>query len=148
MSSQAWMDSEWTFERWQLHRTSDAGKGRFGMFQTTDCTIPTNKLRVVLDIGSVYQGTSLNDQLLQRPILTTLIRHITIFRQEPVAIMAGLEAMLHQVKVTPEDADLLLFFWWLDENDNMLWWTTGWSCTYLMLIHYQSVFITNYALKT
>lgn len=31
-----------------------------------------------------------------------------------MAIMADVEAMFHQVKVPPEDADLLRFLWWPD----------------------------------
>lgn len=61
-----------------------------------------------------YQGKyQLNVRLLQGPDLTsTLIGVITRFRQEPVAIMADVEAMFQQVKIPPEDADLLRFLWW------------------------------------
>lgn len=65
--------------------------------------------------GASFQGTTLNDQLLQGPDLTsTLIGVIMRFRQEPVTIMADVEAMFHQVKVPPEEADLLRFLWWPD----------------------------------
>ena len=74
-----------------------------------------HKLHFVFDCGASYLGASLNDQLLQGPDLTsTLIGVITRFLQEPVAIMADVEAMFHQVKVSPEDADLLQFLWWPD----------------------------------
>lgn len=71
------------------------------------------KIRVVFDCGASYQGTTLNDQLLQGPNLTsTLLGVITRFRQEEVAVMADVEAMFHQVKVSEEDSDLLRFLWW------------------------------------
>ncbi|KAK2907800.1 hypothetical protein Q8A73_008873 [Channa argus] len=73
------------------------------------------KLRVVFDCGASYQGTSLNEQLLQGPNLTsTIIGVLTRFRQEPVTIVADVEAMFHQVKVSSADADLLRFLWWPD----------------------------------
>lgn len=33
-------------------------------------------------------------------------------RKNPVAIMADIESMFHQVRVPREDADLLRFLWW------------------------------------
>lgn len=70
-------------------------------------------LRVVFDCGASFQGTTLNDQLLQGPNLTsTLLGVITRFRQEEVAVIADVEAMFHQVKVPDEDSDLLRFLWW------------------------------------
>ncbi|KAI3369223.1 hypothetical protein L3Q82_007506 [Scortum barcoo] len=59
------------------------------------------------------KGFTINKQLLQGPNLTsTLIGVLTRFRHEPVAVMADVEAMFHQVLVPPEDADLLRFLWW------------------------------------
>lgn len=73
------------------------------------------KLRVVFDCGASYQGTTLNKQLLQGPDMTSsLIGVLTRFREEQVALMADVESMFHQVKVPPEDADLLRFLWWPD----------------------------------
>lgn len=78
-----------------------------------------HKMRVVFDCGAAYQGFTLNGQLLQGPNLTsTLIGVLTRFRQEPVAVMADVEAMFHQVKVPPEDTDLLRFLWWLNGDIN------------------------------
>ncbi|KAL7874304.1 hypothetical protein SRHO_G00052740 [Serrasalmus rhombeus] len=74
-----------------------------------------HKLRVVFDCGASYQGTTLNEQLLQGPDMTSsLVGVLTRFRQEPFAVMADVESMFHQVKVPPEDADLLRFLWWPD----------------------------------
>lgn len=76
-----------------------------------------HKLRVVFDCGASYQGTTLNEQLLQGPDMTSsLVGVLTRFRQEPIAVMADVESMFHQVKVPPEDADLLRFLWWPDGN--------------------------------
>lgn len=73
------------------------------------------KLRVVFDCGASYQGTSLNDQLLQGPDLTnSLIGVLTRLCQNPVAFMADIEAMFHQVRISEEDSDLLRFLWWPD----------------------------------
>ncbi|XDV52444.1 hypothetical protein PO909_021172 [Leuciscus waleckii] len=57
------------------------------------------KIRVVFDCGASFQGTTLNDQLLQGPdLMSTLLGVITRFRQEVVAVMADVEAMFHQVQ--------------------------------------------------
>lgn len=70
-------------------------------------------LRVVFDCAASYQGKSLNDQLLQGPDLTSSLVGVVIrFRQEPVAIMADVEAVFHQVKVADDDSNLLRFPWW------------------------------------
>ena len=43
---------------------------------------------------------------------------LTRFRQEPIALMADVEAMFHQVNVHCEDRDVLRFLWWPDNNLN------------------------------
>ncbi|XP_043956787.1 uncharacterized protein LOC122822295 [Gambusia affinis] len=71
------------------------------------------KLRVVFDCAASFQGTSLNDILLQGPDLAnSLIGVLTRFRQGPIAMTADIQAMYHQVKVANEDTDLLRFLWW------------------------------------
>lgn len=71
------------------------------------------KLRVVFDCAASFQGVSLNSELLQGPDLTnSLVGVMTRFRQEPIAMMADIEAMYHQVRVPEEDTDLLRFLWW------------------------------------
>ncbi|XP_019633454.1 PREDICTED: uncharacterized protein LOC109476879 [Branchiostoma belcheri] len=75
------------------------------------------KIRVVFDCAAPYAGTSLNKELLQGPDLTsTLVGVLTRFRQEPVALMADIEAMFSQVKVPVEDRDYLRFLWWPEGN--------------------------------
>jgi hypothetical protein len=71
------------------------------------------KVRVVFDCSVVYRNNSLNESLLQGPDLTnSLLGVLMRFRQEPVAIMADVEAMFYQVNVEPKDQDMLRFLWW------------------------------------
>ncbi|XP_078608417.1 uncharacterized protein LOC144880226 [Branchiostoma floridae x Branchiostoma japonicum] len=77
------------------------------------------KIRVVFDCAASYAGTSLNKELLQGPDLTsTLFGVLTRFRQEPVALMADIEAMFSQVKVPSEDRDYQRFMWWPEGRIN------------------------------
>ncbi|KAK3727377.1 hypothetical protein QZH41_006033 [Actinostola sp. cb2023] len=47
------------------------------------------------------------------PDLTnSLVGVLTRFRQEPVALMADIEAMFYQVRVRPSDRNCLRFLWW------------------------------------
>ena len=76
-----------------------------------------DKIRVVFDCAARYNGVSLNSQLLQGPDLTNNLVGVLIrFREEPIAIMADIEGMFHQVRVSPKDCDALRFLWW-PEND-------------------------------
>ena len=71
------------------------------------------KVRVVFDAAAKYNGTSLNDQLLQVPCLTNdLIGVLIRFREEEVAFSADVEGMFYQTSVTPSDTDALRFLWW------------------------------------
>ncbi|XP_014672653.1 PREDICTED: uncharacterized protein LOC106813111 [Priapulus caudatus] len=64
------------------------------------------KIRVVFDCTATHQGVSLNSRLLQGPDLTnSLIGVLLRFRQEKVAVMADIEAMFYQVKVSTEDTN-------------------------------------------
>jgi len=72
-----------------------------------------DKLRVVFDCSSGYQGGSLNDYLLPGPDLTNdMFGVVCRFRRHPVAVMCDIEKMFHQFHVTPEDRDYLRFLWW------------------------------------
>ena len=72
----------------------------------------------VFDNSAKYLGTSLNDQLLQRPDLTNSL--VGVLSQanplEQIALMADVEAMCHQVRVRPSDFDALRFLWWPNGN--------------------------------
>ena len=67
-----------------------------------------DKLRVVFDCAAKFHGTSLNNQLLQGPDLTnTLVGVLLRFRENRVAVMADIESIFHQVRVSPSDCDAL-----------------------------------------
>ena len=54
------------------------------------------KVRAVFDAASKYKNTSLNDQLLVGPdLINSLVRILIRYRQEPVALIADIEAMFH-----------------------------------------------------
>ncbi len=104
------------------------------------------KIRVVYDCTSTFQGTSLNSELLQGPdLMNTLLGVLLRFRQDTVAVMADIEGMFHQVKVSEEDKDFLRFLWWPDGNTNDL------LSEYRMTVHLfgavSSPSCANFALK-
>ena len=66
------------------------------------------KVCIVFDCSAKYRGSSLNDKPLQGTDLTnSLVRVLAHFRQEAVAVMADIKSKFHQVKVTPEDCNVL-----------------------------------------
>ena len=72
-----------------------------------------DKVRIVFDCAARYGGISLNDQVHQGPDFTNkLVGVLLRFRQEKVAVMADIESMFHQVRVTPSCRDVLRFLWW------------------------------------
>ena len=77
----------------------------------------TESLRVVFDCSARYQGESLNDHLLQGPDLTSKLTGVLIrFREEKIAVMADVEKIFYQVKVTEPDQNYLRFLWWPDSD--------------------------------
>lgn len=77
------------------------------------------KLRVVFDCSAKYNGTSLNEQLLQGPdFLNSLVGVIMRFREDRVAIAADIEGMFHQVRVHESDQNALRFLWNKDGDLN------------------------------
>ena len=71
------------------------------------------KSRVVFDCSARYGGTSLNENVMSGPDLTNRMIGVLIrFREEPVAVMADIEAMFHQVRVSVADRDCLRFLWY------------------------------------
>ena len=88
-----------------------------------------NKIQVVFDAAAKFNGTSLNDRLYHGPDLTNNLVGVLIrFRQEKIAFTANIEAIFHQVKVLPKDADALRFLWWNDSLDQP-------SVDYQTLVH-------------
>ena len=73
------------------------------------------KPRIVFDCAAEYRGVSLNNQVFPGPDLTNKLLGVLLkFRLHPVAVMAAIEAMFHQVKVRTSDQDALRFLWWKD----------------------------------
>ncbi|RLF66451.1 MAG: hypothetical protein DRN30_02085 [Thermoplasmata archaeon] len=71
------------------------------------------KLRIVFDCSSKYQGTCLNDHLLQGPdLLNSLLGCLIRFREKQVALAADIEKMFYRFRVNPEDRTYLRFLWW------------------------------------
>ena len=59
------------------------------------------KCRVVFDCAAKYGGLSLNDHIHQGPDLANkLVGVLLRFREGPLAFMADIEAMFHQVRVS------------------------------------------------
>ena len=55
------------------------------------------KIRVVFDCAAKYQGTSLNDKLFQGPdLMNGLVGILVRFQENPIGMMADVEAMFHQ----------------------------------------------------
>ena len=76
-----------------------------------------DKIRIVFDCAAEHQKISLNSQVRQGPDLTNkLVGVLSRFRLHPVALMADIKSMFHQVRVTEDDQDVLRFLWWPDGN--------------------------------
>lgn len=75
------------------------------------------KIRVVFDAAAKYNGTSLNDQLLQgtNDLTGVLIR---LREEEEVAFSADVESMFYHTSVMPSDTDALRFLWWSASIEN------------------------------
>ena len=71
-----------------------------------------NKLRIVFDCAAEYQGLSLNKVLMPGPdLVNSLVAVLNRFRRDEIALVADIEAMFYQVRVTPKDRDSLRFLW-------------------------------------
>ena len=78
-----------------------------------------DKVRVVFNCPVVYKGYALNTELLQGPDLTNRLYGVLLrWRQEPVAITGDIESMFYQVRVNPDDCDMLRYLWWPEGNLN------------------------------
>ena len=66
-----------------------------------------DKVPVVFDCAAKCRGVSLNQQLLKGPDLnTSLVGVLLRFRLRSVAVVADIEAMFHQLKVSPKEQGL------------------------------------------
>ena len=71
-----------------------------------------DKVHVVFDCAATYRRVSLNAKVLQGPYLANKVVGVFLrFHEEPIALMADVEAMYHQLKVHPDDIDALRFLW-------------------------------------
>jgi len=72
-----------------------------------------DKTRMVFDCAAEFKGTSLNQVLMQGPDLVNNLAAVLVhFRKYPVALVADIEGMFHQVKVKPSDRNSRRFLWW------------------------------------
>jgi hypothetical protein len=72
---------------------------------------------VVEDCSTCFGGTSLNDQLFQGPdINNTMVGELTRFRKGKIAVVADVEGMFYQVRVTPIHTKYLKFLWFQDDD--------------------------------
>ena len=72
-----------------------------------------NKIRIVFDCSSEFEGEVLNRHLLQGPDMTNnLVGVLCRFRKDHVAFTCDIEGMFHQVGVNVEDRNYLRFLWW------------------------------------
>ena len=70
------------------------------------------KVRRVANASSVFQGQSLNSNLLNGPDLQSNLTGVILrFRENKIALSADIEQMFMQVKVAPEDRKFLRFLW-------------------------------------
>ncbi|XP_013403245.1 uncharacterized protein LOC106168647 [Lingula anatina] len=104
------------------------------------------KMRVVFDASAKYQGTSLNDHLLQGPDLANnLFGVLSRFRQHQIAFIGDIEAMFFQIRVPVEQRNFLRFLWW--ENGDL----SGELHEYRMNVHLfgaiSSPSVANFVLK-
>ena len=75
------------------------------------------KVRIVFDSSACYNGTSLNQQLLQGPDVNNLLRTVLFtFRLSPVGFCADVETMFHNFELQLEHRDFTRFFWFSENN--------------------------------
>ena len=71
-----------------------------------------SKIRVVFDAAASFAGISLNDKLLKGPdLLQNLLGVLLRFRQEKIAIVADIEQMFHQIRITENNQPAMSFLW-------------------------------------
>ena len=69
-------------------------------------------MRRVAIASSVFQGQSLNSNLLKGPdLLSNLTGVILRFREDNLALSADIEQMFMQIEISPEDQKFLHFLW-------------------------------------
>lgn len=72
----------------------------------------TTKVRIVYDAAAVYEGSSLNEQMLTGPRLQSDIVEIMMrFRRRPVALVGDIKEMFSQVALAPIDQKYHRLLW-------------------------------------
>jgi hypothetical protein len=70
------------------------------------------KPRIVFDASAKFNDVSLNTKVMSGPNLTSTLTGVLLrARKQPVVISADVESMFMQVRVAPEDRDVLRFLW-------------------------------------
>lgn len=83
-----------------------------GWYLPTFAVSNERKTRLVWDAAAVFQGFSLNGQLLRGPDLNAPLWDIMLrFREWPVALCADISEMFHQVSIVKEDRPYQRFLW-------------------------------------
>ena len=100
------------------------------------------KIRRVTNASSIFQGQSLNSNLLKDPdFLSNLVGIILRFRESHIALSTDIEQMFMQVKVAPSDRSYLRFLW--DQNGKI----EEYECTSHIFGATSSLCIASYALR-
>ena len=75
------------------------------------------KIRVVFDASAVFQGKSLNRELLSGPdSLNNLLGILLRFRSKKIGVICDIEQMFHAFYVYPPHRDLMRFVWYRDND--------------------------------
>jgi hypothetical protein len=77
------------------------------------------KVRVTFDGKAASHGTSLNDHLLTGPDLANSLLGVLLrFRKEKITIKGDIKGMFNAIKVNPEDANAICFYYFKDHDLN------------------------------
>ena len=77
------------------------------------------KVRMVFDAAAKSSGQSLNTNLCTGPdLLNSLVGVLLRFRKYQIAVIADVEAMFHQVRLKPADAEAVRFLWKQDPSND------------------------------
>ena len=76
-----------------------------------------NKIRVVFDSSAVFQGKSLNRELLSGPdLLNNLLGILIRFRTKEIGVTCDIDQMFHAFYVYPPHRDLMRFLWFKNND--------------------------------
>ena len=88
-----------------------------------------DKFRIVFDCAAQYQGVSINNAVHRGPDFTNKMPGVLLrFREKRYVVVSDVQAMYHQVRVTPAQRDALRFLWY---DEMARYRSTGCVCIYL-----------------